>query len=463
MGGQATAERGWQVALREKPESRLEIAVYDVIGKDFFGEGVNAKDVLVQLRSAPSAKNIDLRINSIGGIVDEAKAMVNLLAQRTNEGATVTAYVDGIAASAAAYLTTAASRVIVPSNAFLMLHESRARAGGRAGDFEAFAAVMRKTNAQIAEAFAEASARRGKKKSKDDYLAAMAKGDLYLTADEAIEWGLADEQTEPVKVAACLADVGDLELLPEGLREHLRSAPYVITAQAEPVPPAPRIEHQPAPIPGPTPALPGKNGETMDQKVLAKLLKLPEAATEGEITAELERLTAPVAEAAAPVLRQLGVTTQEAGASRAQELQRVNIALLSATGANTTEQALAQIGTWKTMADQTAGLLKQVATLSEAKNKAEIEGAIAKFSASGQLPPSAHEYARINCLTAAAVEQLALSLPKFGAAPHEQTTKVTALTDEDRQICRLTGVSEEDYLEQKKLETQQRAGASAEV
>src|SRR6185436_14957765 len=105
--GTMTTERTWNVAIRAKGEEALEIAVYDIIGKDFFGEGISSKDLLAKLRSAPKAKTIDLRVNSIGGLVDEAKAMVNLLHERAAAGVEITGWVDGLAASSAAYLLTA--------------------------------------------------------------------------------------------------------------------------------------------------------------------------------------------------------------------------------------------------------------------------------------------------------------------------------------------------------------------
>jgi ATP-dependent protease ClpP protease subunit len=223
------AAKSWNVALRSVGEEELEVSVYDVIGSGFFADGVTAKDVLAKLRSAPNAKKISLRVNSIGGIVDEAKAMVNLLTERVSKGVKLEATVDGIAASAASYLLTAASKVIMPANAFMMLHGVRGGAYGTASQMEATGALMRRLNDQLAEAYSAASARRGVVKTKDDYLASFAVGDLYLDADQAIEWGLADEKLEAVKVAACLAD---WDLLAADAPLALLSAPYLARAEA---------------------------------------------------------------------------------------------------------------------------------------------------------------------------------------------------------------------------------------
>jgi ATP-dependent protease ClpP protease subunit len=242
------SDRPWNVAIRAKADDALEVAVYDVIGRDFWtGEGVTSQQFLDKLRASPKAKKIDLRVNSNGGLVDEAKAMVNLLHERAASDVEIIGWVDGVAASSAAFLLTAAKRVVMPANTFQMLHGVRGGARGTAEDLEAAAAIYRRTNEQLAEAFAAASDRRGKKKTKADYLAAFAAGDLWLNADEAIAWGLADEKLETsVKVAACLADLSEFDGAPEAIK----TAPFVtLTGKAE-IEPAAAIQTIPSPLPG---------------------------------------------------------------------------------------------------------------------------------------------------------------------------------------------------------------------
>lgn len=191
----------WRFECRAKG-TKLEIAIHDIIGGSLFEQGVTSKSVLEALRAAPDAQEIAVRVNSVGGLVDEAKGIVNLLAERAAAGVRVTGYVDGLAASAASYVLTACQRVVMPSNTFQMVHQGHGRAHGTASDFEEVASVLRRINVQLAEAYAGASARRGKRKTKEDFLALFAKGDTYFDADEAIAWGLADEKVEALPVAA---------------------------------------------------------------------------------------------------------------------------------------------------------------------------------------------------------------------------------------------------------------------
>lgn len=221
----------WKLDVRAAggDASQLELVVYDVIGADFFGGGVTPQAVLEKLRTSPEAKKIVLRINSVGGVLDDAKSIGNLLAERVADGVDVEARIDGVAASAAAYLATFASRVVMPDNAFMMIHRARAGTRGNADDFAAAAKVLSDNDAIMAEAFAAASARRGKAKSKDDFMQAISKADRYFRATEAIEWGLADQKIAAVKAVACAVPLEDLA---EDAPEELRGAPYVGSAAA---------------------------------------------------------------------------------------------------------------------------------------------------------------------------------------------------------------------------------------
>ena len=469
-------------------EDELEIAVYDVIGRSFWGEGVGAADVRRLLNTKPKASKIRVRVYSLGGILDDAKAIINLLSEKIAAGIAVTFMVDAIAASAAAYiLTTPGAEVYVADNASVMIHKARTYRGGTDSDMEAAAKLLREANEVIAEGCAAASAARGKKKTKEHFLAEMAKGDRYFRADEAIEWGLADGKSPPaaLKVAACL----DMSEVPEQLRAELErfdsarpkarvgdnvdisvhvppghspaSVGQIVAAAIdrvipEPNQPAPRIA---AAVPGP----PGEGTKKMDLKVLASLLGLTEAATEADITAELKRLKFEPPKADAAVLKALGTETQEAAAARANELTRNTIALLGATGATSVEQAFAQVDQWRESAKQTATLLVQVQNLTKAGQKSDLEAMIQKLSASGKLPPVLHEFARTNFETAAKLEQFVLSAPlnfaAGGIVPTNTSGEVT-LTDEDRAAMKATGCSEADFIAAKKKLNESRQPAA---
>ncbi len=96
-----------------------ELSIHDEIG----AYGVSAKDFIAELGKLPGDAALTLRLNSPGGSVFDAVAIYNAL--KRHEGP-VTVSIDGIAASAASYIAMAGDEVVMPENAFLMIHEARA-------------------------------------------------------------------------------------------------------------------------------------------------------------------------------------------------------------------------------------------------------------------------------------------------------------------------------------------------
>src|SRR5690606_23555112 len=93
--------------------------LYDVIGADAWG-GISASQ-FVQDVARIQAPVIHLRINSPGGDVFDARAMVTALREHP---ARIVAHIDGLAASAASYIALAADDVQMSDGAFLMIHNA---------------------------------------------------------------------------------------------------------------------------------------------------------------------------------------------------------------------------------------------------------------------------------------------------------------------------------------------------
>ena len=75
---------------------------------------------------------VEIHINSCGGDVFAGVAISNMI--KSYKGPTV-AYVDGLAASAASVIALACDKVIIPSNAYLMIHRVSGGLWGNADDF----------------------------------------------------------------------------------------------------------------------------------------------------------------------------------------------------------------------------------------------------------------------------------------------------------------------------------------
>ena len=225
----ATAKPEWFRVTRDTADE-VDIDVYGDIGEstDWWTgekEGLGAKAFLDLLREA-KGKAVNLHVNSGGGSVVDAYAMMTAIAAHDGK---VTAYVDGLAASAASYLVAAADEVVMSSVAWMMIHDATMICWGGAADMRDAAEYLDKTNRHIAEIYAKRSASR----DADEFAAAMAET-TWFTAEEALEWGLVDRVEEAVAAAACATrDAATLGSAPEGARD-LLDAYAMMTAIAPP-------------------------------------------------------------------------------------------------------------------------------------------------------------------------------------------------------------------------------------
>ena len=124
------------------------VLLYDVIDAYW---GVSAAEFAKTLAGLDVA-TLNLRINSPGGDVFEARAMVAAI--RGFKGKVV-AHIDGLAASAASYLALAASEVRINDGAFLMIHKAWTLAMGNSEDLLATAAVLEKAHVTQAAGLCE--------------------------------------------------------------------------------------------------------------------------------------------------------------------------------------------------------------------------------------------------------------------------------------------------------------------
>jgi ATP-dependent Clp protease, protease subunit len=166
-----------------------EVAIYDEIG----AHGVSAKGFLAELGALPDAAPIDLRLNSPGGSVFDAVAIHNAL--KRHEGP-VTVWIDGIAASAASYVAMAGDEIVMPENAFLMIHDPAGLVVGTADDMRAMAEALDKVKGSLVAGYAAKSGRAA------DEIAALMTAETWFDAKDALDAGLATRIAEPVRMAA---------------------------------------------------------------------------------------------------------------------------------------------------------------------------------------------------------------------------------------------------------------------
>jgi ATP-dependent Clp protease protease subunit len=169
--------------------SGTEVLIYDEIG----AYGVTAKGFLAELGALPNDAALDLRLNSPGGSVFDAVAIFNALKRHAGE---ITVWIDGIAASAASYIAMAGDTVVMPQNAFLMIHDPSGLVMGTAEDMRSTAEALDKVKGSLIMGYA---AKSGKP---DAEIAALMAAETWFDAQDALALGLIDRIAEPVKLAA---------------------------------------------------------------------------------------------------------------------------------------------------------------------------------------------------------------------------------------------------------------------
>ena len=172
----------WDGGIKAAATDDNSISVFDVIGQDYWGEGVTAKRIAGALRAMNGA-DVTVNINSPGGDMFEGLAIYNLL--REYEGH-VTVKVLGIAASAASIIAMAGDDIQIGRGAFLMIHNCWVYAMGNRHDFAELAQSLEPFDTAMADIYA---ARSGLD------MAAVQKlmdAESYIGGSDAVAKGLAD-------------------------------------------------------------------------------------------------------------------------------------------------------------------------------------------------------------------------------------------------------------------------------
>ncbi|AOA05702.1 head maturation protease, ClpP-related [Pseudomonas sp. TMW 2.1634] len=180
-------------ASGEAADRVIEVFVYGEIGT----WGITANQFVQDLRAMDDGVSpVIAAFNSIGGDLFDGLAMHNALSRL---GERCTGRIDALAASAASVAVCGAHHVVIASNAMLMIHNPYTYAGGDAEDFRRVADVLDQTLEAIIAAY------KAKAPNIDDAeLRRMVNAETWLTANEAVALGLADEVGDGIKVKACL-------------------------------------------------------------------------------------------------------------------------------------------------------------------------------------------------------------------------------------------------------------------
>ncbi|MEA1264166.1 ATP-dependent Clp protease proteolytic subunit [Microbacterium sp. STF-2] len=144
--------------------------------------GISAGDVSDVLDNLPdTVTHIILRINSPGGEVWEAMSILNMFRAHT---ASVTAVVDGIAASAGSFLAVGCDETVMSPGSQMMIHSPLTWDYGNAADLRKTAEVLDSVEESIITIYRD--------KAGESAWGELLAAETWYTAQEAVTAGLAD-------------------------------------------------------------------------------------------------------------------------------------------------------------------------------------------------------------------------------------------------------------------------------
>jgi len=173
-----------------------ELLLYgDIASSTWYGDEVTPTQFKSDMDALGDVSELRLYINSGGGDAFAGQAIHTMLKRHK---AKVTAYIDGLAASAASVVAMAADKIIMPANAMMMIHKAWMPAAGNADDFRELAEFMDKFDQTMVTVYSE------KTGHTREQIENWLMKDKWMNAQEALSLGFADEVEKSKKVAASM-------------------------------------------------------------------------------------------------------------------------------------------------------------------------------------------------------------------------------------------------------------------
>ena len=183
----------WELKQATEPNT-LEMYIYGDVegdGYDWWTDEViqsetSANHFREELAKYPNATDINIYINSYGGSVFEGTAIYNQLRRHQ---AFKTVYIDGFACSVASVIAMAG---VMPKNAMMMIHNAWTYAMGNSSELRKAADDLEIINKGNRQAYLQKAG----EKINEEELVSLLDAETWLTAEDCIRLGLADEYAE---------------------------------------------------------------------------------------------------------------------------------------------------------------------------------------------------------------------------------------------------------------------------
>ncbi|WP_132964796.1 ClpP-like prohead protease/major capsid protein fusion protein [Rahnella sp. JUb53] len=235
--------------MKASGDKTADIYIYDEIGY----WGVTARQFASSMKALGDLDHINLHIHSPGGDVFDGIAIYNLLNSHT---ASKTVYIDGLAASMASVIAMVGNPIIMPENAMMMIHKPWGITGGDANDMRDYADLLDKVEAVLIPSYAKKTG-----KSSDE-LALLLGEETWMTAQECLEHGFADQISTAVQAMARINSkrIEEFDAMPNALKNMITKPKATTQAPANP---------QPAPAPAAVPVPAALDENTIRNQVIA--------------------------------------------------------------------------------------------------------------------------------------------------------------------------------------------------
>lgn len=187
----AQASSGKVLSATNRINAAGELLLYGAIGD--WWEGLDAATVVRELEDRNESGPLKVRIHSEGGYITEGLAIYNALKNSARE---VHVQIDGIAASMASVIAMAGDQIVIPENAYLMIHKPWNVAMGDAEELRRTADVLDQLENTLVNIYSERTG------LSPEALRPMLAAETWIDGTAAVEQGFADELQAPLKAAA---------------------------------------------------------------------------------------------------------------------------------------------------------------------------------------------------------------------------------------------------------------------
>ncbi|MBP2653345.1 MAG: ATP-dependent Clp protease proteolytic subunit [Firmicutes bacterium] len=184
--------------FKAQADNAGELLLYgEISDASWWGDEVTPKQFKKDLDGLGDMSALNIYINSGGGDVFAGQAIYSMLKRHS---AKKNVYIDGLAASMASVIAMVGDNVYMPSNAMMMVHNPWTVAMGNATDFRAMADTLDKIRESSIAVYRE------KTGMEDEEIIALLDAETWMTAEDAVAMGFADEIEDGKQVSASICD-----------------------------------------------------------------------------------------------------------------------------------------------------------------------------------------------------------------------------------------------------------------